>query len=95
MDDTIVWIIIIAFYAPLHYLPPILLILFNTHTDQRKASLIRAIIDCTISMAGAFILVYLVGLEDMTQAMMILLAAVFLPYLRVVKVMIKNRKETE
>ena len=42
MDNIIVWSIIIGFYAPLHYLPPILMILFNTSEENRKSGLTRA-----------------------------------------------------
>ena len=91
MDDTIVWIIIIGFYAPLHYLPPILMVLFKT-TEANRAKMIRdTVIDCTASMILAFGLVALVGLENMLLAMLILLLAISLPYIRVIKVMISDR----
>ena len=92
MDNTIVWIIIIGFYAPLHYMPPVLLVLFKTPEERRKAELKGAIIDCTISMVLAFVLVYLVGLDNMLLAMMILLLALFLPYVRVIKAVLRERK---
>ena len=92
MDDTVIWIIIIGFYAPLHYLPPLLMVLFKT-TDENRSNMLRTIaMDCTISMALAFGLVALVGLENMLLAMSILFLAIFLPYLRVIKVMISNRR---
>ena len=89
MDNTIVWIIIIGFYAPLHYMPPILLVLFKTSEENRQAELKGALIDCTLSMALAFVLVYLVGLDNMLLAMMILLVALFLPYIRVIKAVLQ------
>jgi hypothetical protein len=92
MDNTIVWIIIIGFYAPLHYLPPILLILFNTPEEDKKAGLKGAVTDCTVSMILAFALVYLVGLDNMLLAMTILLIALFLPYIRVITTVLKERK---
>ena len=92
MDNTIVWIIIIAFYAPLHYMPPVLLVLFKTPEEKRKTELTGALIDCSISMVLAFVLVYLVGLENMLLAMMILLVALFLPYIRVIKAVLRERK---
>ena len=91
MDDIIVWSIIIGFYAPLHYLPPMLMILFNTSEETRKSNLKRAFMDCTVSLVLAFGLVYLVGLDNILLAMTILLASLFLPYIRVIKVVIKNR----
>ncbi len=95
MDNIIVWGIIIGFYAPLHYLPPILMILFKTPQEKRKYCLTRAVIDCTASMVLAFVLVYLVGLDDLLLAMTILLIALFLPYIRVIKVALKNRTVEE
>ncbi|MEJ2213757.1 MAG: hypothetical protein P8Y20_06790 [Gammaproteobacteria bacterium] len=92
MDDTVIWIIIIGFYAPLHYLPPLLMVLFKTTDENRSNMLWTTAMDCTISMALAFGLVALVGLENMLLAMSILLLAIFLPYLRVIKVMISNRR---
>jgi hypothetical protein len=92
MDNTIVWIIIVGFYAPLHYLPPMLMILFNTPEENRKAAIQGAAIDCTVSMVLAFVLVYAVGLDNMLLAMMILLIALFLPYVRVIKALIRERK---
>lgn len=91
MDDIVIWTIIIGFYAPLHYLPPLLMTLFKTPEENRKASLIKTTLDCTISMLLAFGLVYLVGLDNMLLAMTILLIAMFLPYLRVIKLAIKNK----
>ena len=42
-------------------------------------------------MLGAFLLVYLIGLDNMLLAMTILLAALFLPYIRVIKVALKDK----
>lgn len=91
MDNIIVWGIIIGFYAPLHYIPPILMILLKTREETRKFCLQRALVDCTISMLLAFGMVYLVGLDNMLLAMAILLAALLMPYIRVVKVVLQNR----
>ena len=91
MDDIVIWTIIIGFYAPLHYLPPLLMTLFKTPENERKSSLIKTTLDCTISMLLAFGLVYLVGLDNMLLAMTILLIAMFLPYLRVIKLALKNK----
>ena len=95
MDDTIIWIIIIGFYAPLHYLPPLLMILFKT-TDENRSKMLRdTATDCTVSMVFAFGLVALIGLENMLLAMFILLFAIFLPYVRVIKVMISQSQVYE
>lgn len=90
MEETVIWIIIIGFYAPLHYLPPILMVLFKTNESNRKSFIIKTVIDCTFSMVLAFGLVYLVGLENILVPMFILLIAIALPYLRVIKVMLNK-----
>jgi hypothetical protein len=95
MDNTIVWIIIAGFYAPLHFIPPVLLVLFKTHDEMRAFCMKRSLIDSTISMTLAFGLVYLVGLDNMLLAMSILLIALAMPYLRVVKVIMRNRRVEE
>ena len=95
MDNTIVWIIIAGFYAPLHYIPPVLLVLFKTSDDMRAFCMKRSLIDSTISMAIAFALVYLVGLDNMLLAMTILLVGLLIPYLRVIRVLMRNRQAGE
>ncbi|MGB5453090.1 MAG: hypothetical protein WBM71_00010 [Sedimenticolaceae bacterium] len=86
MDEIIVWAVIIAFYAPLHYLLPVL-ILFITGTEPEKARkdlIRRALIDSTLSMVTAFVVViYFVGQEMMSAAMLILLASMFYPFIRI------------
>ena len=95
MEDTIIWIIIIGFYAPLHYLPPLLMVLFKTTDENRAKMLWNTVIDCTVSMALAFGLVAAIGLENILLAMFILLLAIFLPYIRVVKIMLKNTRKAD
>ena len=84
MDSIIVWIIIALFYAPLHYLLPMLIVFFRNTEDSelRKQRLIATAIDCSISMVTAFaIVIYLAG-QDMFLAMVILLISMFTPYIR-------------
>ena len=83
MDNRVVWLIIIAFYAPLHYLLPVL-ILFITGTESetvRKSLIRRALIDSTLSMIVAFVIViYLVEQGMMSLAMLILLLSMAYPF---------------
>lgn len=83
MDTLVVWLIIIAFYAPLHYLLPVL-VLFITgreSEEMRKGLIRRALVDSTLSMVGAFaIVIYLVGQEMMSVAMLILLLSMLYPF---------------
>lgn len=86
MDDIIVWIIIAAFYAPLHFLLPVL-VLFITGSESEpvRRRLIRgALIDSAISMAVAFLVVIVLVQQGwMTAAMLILLLSMSAPFLRI------------
>lgn len=92
MDDTIVWIIIVAFYAPLHYLLPVL-ILFITgnEPDEVRNRLIKgALIDSTLSMTVAFgVVIALVYSGRLFVAMLILMLSMLYPFIRI----IRHRKE--
>ena len=90
MDNTIVWIIIAGFYAPLHFIPPILLVMFKTTPENRNFCLKRSIIDCSFSMLVAFGLVFYLGADKILLAMSILLVALLVPYIRVTRVLLKN-----
>ena len=83
MDNLIVWLIIVGFYAPLHYLLPVLvLFITGTEANEVRNSLIRrALIDSTLSMVGAFaVAIYLVEQEMMLAAMLILLLSMLYPF---------------
>lgn len=86
MDDIIVWTIIAAFYAPLHYLLPVL-ILFITGSEpetERRQLIRRALIDSTLSMIAAFgVVIALANSGRMMPAMLILLASMAYPLLRI------------
>ncbi|MDJ0832302.1 MAG: hypothetical protein QNJ69_02200 [Gammaproteobacteria bacterium] len=88
MDDITIWIIIIAFYAPLHYMLPVL-ILFITGTESdavRKTLIRRALIDSTLSMVLAFILIILlVGSGFIGWAMLVMLLSMPLPFIRIIQ----------
>ena len=86
MDNIITWIIIIAFYAPMHFVLPVL-ILFITGTEEetvRKVWIRRAVIDSSLSMLLAFVVaIALVQYGHMSWAMLALLASMPLPIIRV------------
>lgn len=94
MDDVIVWIIIAAFYAPLHYLLPVL-ILFITGREPEavRRQLIRgALFDATLSMLVAFtVVIALVRDGWMSVAMSVLLLSMAYPFLRIWR----HRREIE
>ncbi len=86
MDDPVAWIIIIAFYAPLHFLLPVLvLFITGNEADGLRRELIRhALIDASVSMAAAFVLViYLAQQGDLSTAMSILLLSMAFPFIRI------------
>jgi hypothetical protein len=86
MDDIIVWIIIAAFYAPLHFLLPVL-VLFITGSESEpvRRRLIRgAVVDSAISMAVAFLVVIMLVQQGwMTTAMVVLLLSMSAPFMRI------------
>lgn len=85
MDDVLVWIIIAAFYAPLHYLLPLLIVAMTgtEEGDARKRRLIATAIDCTLSMAIAFTVVIWLAGGRLQAAMVVLLLSMATPYLRI------------
>jgi fatty acid desaturase len=86
MNDFIIWIIIIAFYAPLHYsLPVIILFITGNESEQVRSRLIRrALLDSTLSMILAFVCaVILVQMDQMIWAMLALLVSMPLPFVRI------------
>ena len=92
MSDLILWLIIIAFYAPLHYMLPVLILFItgNEGEQVRKALIRRALIDSTLSMCIAFLVaIVLVNMGYMIWAMLVLLLSMPVPFLRIVQ----HRKE--
>ena len=86
MDDIIVWAIIAAFYAPLHYLLPVMvLFITGNETEQIRGKLIRrALLDATLSMVLAFLLVvYLTRQGHISAAMLGLFASMGMPFIRI------------
>ncbi|MCB1922632.1 MAG: hypothetical protein KDJ27_02605 [Gammaproteobacteria bacterium] len=86
MDDTIAWIIIMGFYAPLHFLLPVL-VLFVTgnEAEPTRRRLIRnALVDSGLSMAIAFAVVIVLAQQGrMLPAMLILLVSMAAPFVRI------------
>jgi hypothetical protein len=85
MTDTIAWIIAIMFYAPFHYLGP-LLVSFLTGSEApsyRKRLIITILIDCTLSMLIAFVMAYWLFKTDLQLAMLVLFGSMCIPYLHI------------
>ena len=85
MTDTIAWIIAITFYAPFHYLGPLLVsfLIGNETTPQRKRLIIAIFIDCTLSMLIAFVAAYWLFKSNLQLAMLILFGSMCIPYLHI------------
>jgi hypothetical protein len=86
MADPVAWLIVIGFYAPLHFLLPVLVLFITGHeTEALRRKLIRhALIDAGVSMIAAFALaIYLAQEEDLSTAMLILLLSMAVPFVRI------------
>jgi len=86
MDDFIVWIIIIGFYAPLHFLLPVMILFItgNEPEDVRKQLIRGVLVDSATSMVMAFsIVIYMAKQEEMSVAMLILLVSMLFPFIRI------------
>jgi hypothetical protein len=94
MNDVIVWVIIAAFYAPLHYLLPVLfLFITGREDDDTRGRLIRsALVDSTVSMVVAFaVVIWLATAGHLFPAMVILLMSMGFPFIRIWR----HRREIE
>jgi len=92
MNDLTVWIIVIAFYAPLHYgLPVLFLFITGEEPETVRKRLIRsAVIDATISLVAAFtVAILLVQLGWIGLAMLVLFVSMLSPFVRI----LRHRKE--
>lgn len=85
MDTVVFWVIIALFYAPLHYLIPIVIVFFQNVEDPvlRKRRMIATAIDCTLSMSIAFALVIWLSGDRLQTAMFVLMISMSLPYFRI------------
>jgi hypothetical protein len=85
VDAWLVWLIIALFYAPLHYLLPLLVVVMTGAEEgaARKRRVVATAVDCTLSMALAFTVVLLIAGERLQLAMFVLLASMAAPYLRI------------
>lgn len=88
MDDPVTWMIIIAFYAPLHFMLPVLfLFIVGGETEVVRKQLIRlALIDATLSMVVAFSLaIVLANYSRVALAMTVLVLFMLVPFIRILR----------
>ena len=86
MKDPVIWIIIVAFYAPLHFMLPVLfLFIVGDETEAVRKQLIRkALIDAAVSMLLAFaIAILLVNYNQIALAMVVLILFMLVPFIRI------------
>jgi uncharacterized membrane protein YesL len=94
VNDPVIWIIIIAFYAPLHFMLPLLFLFIVGHESEtvRKQLIRRALIDAALSMVVAFaVAIMLVSYEQIALAMVNLMLFMLVPFIRI----IRNRRILE
>jgi uncharacterized membrane protein YesL len=88
VDDPIIWIIIIAFYAPLHFMLPVLFLFIVGHESEtdRKQMIRRALMDAALSMVAAFIIaILLVNYDQVALAMVALILFMLVPFMRIIR----------
>jgi len=88
MNDPIIWIIIIVFYAPLHFMLPVLFLFIVGHEPEtdRKLMIRRALIDAAVSMVVAFVIaIALVNVEHVGLAMVMLILFMLVPFIRIIR----------
>jgi uncharacterized membrane protein YesL len=88
VNDPIIWIIIVVFYAPLHFMLPVLfLFIVGNEAEVVRRQLIRhALIDAALSMFIAFIVaVVLVNYDHVALAMVTLMLFMLVPFIRIVR----------
>ena len=88
MNDPVIWIIIIAFYAPLHFMLPLLfLFIVGDETEEVRKQLIRsALIDAAVSMVVAFVFaIILVNYGQVALAMVTLVLFMVVPFMRIIR----------
>lgn len=85
MTDTLTWIVAVTFYAPFHYLGPLLVgfLTGKETTFQRKQLIISILVDCSLSMLVGFAVAYWLFKTDLQVAMLVLLLSMCVPYLHI------------
>ena len=82
MLDPVTWLVLVLFYAPLHFMVPVLMAwLTGTETGRDRRHLLRTVVaDCTLSMVLAFSAALWLVERSPLSAMAVLMAALFSPY---------------
>ncbi len=84
MNDPITWLIIAAFYAPLHFLVPLLTVALSApDAKARRRGLRIATSWAALSMLIAFALVIWLARAQLSLAMAVLFLSMLAPFLKV------------
>ena len=82
MEDALVWLIIAAFYAPLHFGGPIgVVVLIESERLVRRRMIRNMLLDCSLSMLIAFTLAIWLVNDNLGMAMAIVFFSMLAPYL--------------
>jgi len=83
MNDIDVWLIGALFYAPIHYLGPLLVIVLNASADDPlfAARIKLTVVECTLTMVAAFGLAALLFRNHPGVTTLVLASAMAVPYL--------------
>lgn len=86
MPDLTAWAIIALFYAPLHFLIPLLVVgLRAPDAESRHRAMIGTAVDCAVSMVLAFGLAIWLASDHLQWAVAVLLGFMLLPYPRALR----------
>ena len=81
MSEAVVWLIIAAFYAPLHFGGPVGLAILTSQGASLRRRMVRyMLIDSALSMLIAFVVVIWLTRNNLQLAMMVLLLSMLVPY---------------
>jgi uncharacterized protein (DUF2062 family) len=83
VDPILLWIIIAAFYAPIHFALPALLVMLSgsdTEEQRRRRRLRRTMLHCGVQMLIALPLAWFLSTKSMPWAMAVLGASMLAPY---------------
>jgi hypothetical protein len=96
MPDLTTWAIVALFYAPLHFLIPILVVSMRAPDPvSRNRAIFAAAVDCGTSMLLAFALAIWLADEYLQWAVVVLLTFMLLPYLRALRPMSAEDGESD
>ncbi|PIE24170.1 MAG: hypothetical protein CSA62_05030 [Planctomycetota bacterium] len=82
MDPILIWVMIAAFYAPIHFAIPALIVLLtgNHNEEQRRRRLRHTMLHCAVDMLIALALAGFLFDKSLPWSMAVLAISMLLPY---------------